>query len=116
MASTFFLMKQFEDVLLYLSSVKTYFPNDDAFNFNYAQVSFQHFFVRSHRIIPLSVLSSVRCISLVSCACVEDRRLLLLSGEGCDGRVRRGGGDVPADTEREGAQRLRLPLVAGTLL
>ena len=39
MASTFFLMKQFEDVLLYLSSVKTYFPNDDAFNFNYAQVS-----------------------------------------------------------------------------
>ncbi|XP_043217997.1 intraflagellar transport protein 56-like [Amphibalanus amphitrite] len=37
MASTFFLMKQFEDVLLYLSSVKTYFPNDDAFNFNYAQ-------------------------------------------------------------------------------
>lgn len=37
MASTFFLMKQFEDVLLYLSSVKTYFAQDDAFNFNYAQ-------------------------------------------------------------------------------
>ncbi|XP_064640455.1 intraflagellar transport protein 56-like isoform X3 [Lineus longissimus] len=37
MASCFFLLKQFEDVLIYLNSVKSYFYNDDMFNFNYAQ-------------------------------------------------------------------------------
>lgn len=37
MASCFFLMKQFDDVLLYLSSIKSYFFADDAFNFNYGQ-------------------------------------------------------------------------------
>jgi len=52
MASCFFLLKQFEDVLIYLNSVKvlsllqctaiygykqSYFFNDDNFNFNYAQ-------------------------------------------------------------------------------
>ncbi|CAB1341986.1 unnamed protein product, partial [Coregonus sp. 'balchen'] len=37
MASCFFLLRQFEDVLIYLNSVKSYFYNDDAFNFNYAQ-------------------------------------------------------------------------------
>ncbi|XP_074602731.1 tetratricopeptide repeat domain 26 [Brevipalpus obovatus] len=37
MASCFFLMKQFDDVLLYLSSIKSYFHADDAFNFNYGQ-------------------------------------------------------------------------------
>ncbi|XP_013422209.1 intraflagellar transport protein 56 isoform X2 [Lingula anatina] len=37
MASCFFLLKQFEDVLIYLNSIKSYFYNDDMFNFNYAQ-------------------------------------------------------------------------------
>lgn len=37
MASCFFLLKQFDDVLIYLNSVKSYFYNDDGFNFNYAQ-------------------------------------------------------------------------------
>ncbi|KAK7929895.1 hypothetical protein WMY93_006290 [Mugilogobius chulae] len=37
MASCFFLLRQFEDVLVYLNSVKNYFFNDDTFNFNYAQ-------------------------------------------------------------------------------
>uniref|UniRef100_A0A6Q2WXE2 Intraflagellar transport protein 56 n=1 Tax=Esox lucius TaxID=8010 RepID=A0A6Q2WXE2_ESOLU len=37
MASCFFLLRQFEDVLIYLNSVKSYFFNDDTFNFNYAQ-------------------------------------------------------------------------------
>ncbi|XP_016373997.1 intraflagellar transport protein 56-like isoform X2 [Sinocyclocheilus rhinocerous] len=37
MASCFFLLKQFEDVLIYLNSVKSYFYNDDTFSFNYAQ-------------------------------------------------------------------------------
>ncbi|XP_039256430.2 intraflagellar transport protein 56-like isoform X1 [Styela clava] len=37
MASCFFLLKQFDDVLIYLNSVKSYFYSDDCFNFNYAQ-------------------------------------------------------------------------------
>uniref|UniRef100_A0A8C3B117 Intraflagellar transport protein 56 n=1 Tax=Cyclopterus lumpus TaxID=8103 RepID=A0A8C3B117_CYCLU len=37
MASCFFLLRKFEDVLIYLNSVKGYFYNDDTFNFNYAQ-------------------------------------------------------------------------------
>uniref|UniRef100_A0A8D3B409 Intraflagellar transport protein 56 n=1 Tax=Scophthalmus maximus TaxID=52904 RepID=A0A8D3B409_SCOMX len=37
MASCFFLLRQFEDVLIYLNSVKGYFYNDDTFNFNFAQ-------------------------------------------------------------------------------
>ncbi|XP_073975362.1 tetratricopeptide repeat domain 26 isoform X2 [Rhodnius prolixus] len=37
MASLYFLQRQFEDVHVYLSSIKTYFFNDDSFNFNYAQ-------------------------------------------------------------------------------
>lgn len=38
MASSFFLQRQFDDVMLYLSSIKSYYCNDDSFNFNYAQV------------------------------------------------------------------------------
>mmetsp|Transcript_35666 Transcript_35666/g.93234 ORF Transcript_35666/g.93234 Transcript_35666/m.93234 type:complete len:414 (+) Transcript_35666:582-1823(+) len=37
MASGFFLMKRFEDVLIYLGSIKDYFYSDDTFNFNYGQ-------------------------------------------------------------------------------
>lgn len=39
MASCFFLLQQFEDVLVYLKSVKAYFPNDDDFNWNYGIAS-----------------------------------------------------------------------------
>lgn len=39
MASGYFLMKRFDDVLLYLSSIKSYFYNDDVFNFNYGQAT-----------------------------------------------------------------------------
>ncbi|KAM3835880.1 intraflagellar transport protein 56-like [Diretmus argenteus] len=37
LASSFFLLRQFKDVLLYLNSIKSYFFTDDTFNFNYAQ-------------------------------------------------------------------------------
>nr|XP_012152648.1 PREDICTED: intraflagellar transport protein 56 [Megachile rotundata] len=37
MASCFFLYHQFGEVLIYLNSIKTYFSNEDNFNFNYAQ-------------------------------------------------------------------------------
>mmetsp|Transcript_56086 Transcript_56086/g.88899 ORF Transcript_56086/g.88899 Transcript_56086/m.88899 type:complete len:564 (-) Transcript_56086:239-1930(-) len=35
MASCFFLLRQFEDVLVYLKSIMPYFSNDDDFNWNY---------------------------------------------------------------------------------
>lgn len=35
MASCFFLLKQFDDVLVYLKSIKSYYLNDDNFNWNY---------------------------------------------------------------------------------
>jgi intraflagellar transport protein 56 len=35
MASCFFLLRQFDDVLVYLNSVKNFFENDDDFNWNY---------------------------------------------------------------------------------
>ena len=37
MAACFFLLKQFDDVLIYLDSIKSYFYNDDTFNFDYGQ-------------------------------------------------------------------------------
>lgn len=37
MSSCFFLLRQFDDVLVYLNSIKSYFYNDDNFNFNYGQ-------------------------------------------------------------------------------
>jgi len=45
MASCFFLLRQFEDVLIYLSSIKSYFINDDSFNFIFAQVCLLHMLV-----------------------------------------------------------------------
>ena len=36
MASCFFLLRQFDDVLVYLKSVKNFFSNDNDFNWNYA--------------------------------------------------------------------------------
>lgn len=37
MASCFFLLKLFEDVLIYLASIKMYYTDDDTFNYNYGQ-------------------------------------------------------------------------------
>ena len=36
MASCFFLLKQFDDVMVYLNSIKSYFQADDDFHWNYA--------------------------------------------------------------------------------
>ncbi|XP_050525435.1 intraflagellar transport protein 56 isoform X4 [Daktulosphaira vitifoliae] len=38
MASAFFLEGRYDEVNLYLNSIKSYFSNDDNFNFNFAQV------------------------------------------------------------------------------
>lgn len=37
MAAAFFLAGQFEEVLVYLTSIKSYLHSDDTFNFNFAQ-------------------------------------------------------------------------------
>lgn len=37
MASAFFLYEQFEEVLVYMNSIRSYFVNDDTFNYNFAQ-------------------------------------------------------------------------------
>ncbi|CAH1112190.1 unnamed protein product, partial [Psylliodes chrysocephalus] len=37
MAAAFFLANQFEEVLVYLTSIKSYLHSDDTFNFNFAQ-------------------------------------------------------------------------------
>lgn len=39
MASSLFLEGRYDEVSLYLSSIKSYFSSDDNFNFNFAQVS-----------------------------------------------------------------------------
>ena len=35
MAQCFFILKQFDDVLVYLKSIRAYFINDDDFNWNF---------------------------------------------------------------------------------
>lgn len=39
MAQCFFILKQFDDVLVYLKSIRPYFINDDDFNWNYGLAS-----------------------------------------------------------------------------
>ena len=39
MASCFFILKQFDDVLVYLRSIRPYFINDDDFNWNFGIAS-----------------------------------------------------------------------------
>lgn len=88
MASCFFLLRQFEDVLIYLSSIKSYFFNDDSFNFNFAQVCLLHKLtkiqtsvfgvrlfsiilelkLRMHRLLPSSPLVHLRGLQVTSSA------------------------------------------------
>ena len=77
MASCFFLLRQFEDVLIYLSSIKSYFINDDSFNFNFAQVCLLHMLVVIKTFIVMHdifLLCSVEIehalnLSLIAVAC-----------------------------------------------
>ncbi|KAI6218347.1 Tetratricopeptide repeat protein 26 [Aphelenchoides fujianensis] len=41
MASAYFLWKQFDEVLIYLNSIKAFFEKDDLFNYNYGQALVQ---------------------------------------------------------------------------
>ena len=42
MASCFHLLKQWDDVLVYLSSIRSYFPTDGDFNWNFGIASAAH--------------------------------------------------------------------------
>ena len=39
MAQCFFILKQFDDVLVYLKSIRPYFASDDDFNWNFGLAS-----------------------------------------------------------------------------
>jgi len=39
MACCFFILKQFDDVMVYLKSIRPYFLNDDDFNWNFGLAS-----------------------------------------------------------------------------
>jgi intraflagellar transport protein 56 len=41
MASAHFLWRQFDEVLVYLNSIKAFFTQDDTFNYNYGQTLVQ---------------------------------------------------------------------------
>lgn len=66
MASAFFLYGQFEEVLVYLNSIRSFFINDDVFNYNYAQVSSQKIdSFNSLRYVKLSIQSKNQFLSTV---------------------------------------------------
>lgn len=57
MASSLFLEGRYDEVSLYLSSIKSYFSNDDSFNFNFAQVILlMYIFI----IIPLNIFKIIK--------------------------------------------------------
>ncbi|KAJ2946107.1 hypothetical protein O0L34_g5029 [Tuta absoluta] len=55
MASFYFLANQFEEVLVYLNSIKSFFVNDDTFSFNYAQAKVAAGFYREAEEVLLSI-------------------------------------------------------------
>ncbi|CAG9786321.1 unnamed protein product [Diatraea saccharalis] len=55
MASSYFLAGHFEEVLVYLNSIKSFFVNDDTFNFNYAQAKVATGFYREAEESLLSI-------------------------------------------------------------
>jgi len=65
MASCFFLLKQFDDVLIYLNSIKDYFYRDDNFNYNFGQALYGNcdivFETGSHAFSQLHVTPHESC-------------------------------------------------------
>ncbi|CAH0701376.1 unnamed protein product [Spodoptera exigua] len=55
MASSYFLAGHYEEVLVYLNSIKSFFVNDDTFNFNYAQAKVATGFYREAEESLLSI-------------------------------------------------------------
>ncbi|XP_075973258.1 tetratricopeptide repeat domain 26 isoform X2 [Anticarsia gemmatalis] len=55
MASSYFLAGHYEEVLVYLNSIKSFFVNDDTFNFNYAQAKVATGFYREAEEVLLTI-------------------------------------------------------------
>ncbi|XP_069358834.1 intraflagellar transport protein 56 [Maniola hyperantus] len=71
MASSYFLAGQFEEVLVYLNSIKSFFVNDDTFNFNYAQAKVATGFYREAEECLLSIQDEDMrsCFTYLACLC-----------------------------------------------
>nr|XP_026490875.1 intraflagellar transport protein 56 [Vanessa tameamea] len=70
MASSYFLAGQFEEVLVYLNSIKSFFVNDDTFNFNYAQAKVASGFYREAEECLLTIQDETIRNSFTYLACL----------------------------------------------
>ncbi|CAG9093505.1 unnamed protein product [Plutella xylostella] len=70
MASSYFLAAQHEEVLLYLNSIKSFFVNDDTFNFNYAQAKVATGFYREAEECLLAIQDETIRASYTYLACL----------------------------------------------
>ncbi|XP_073944658.1 tetratricopeptide repeat domain 26 isoform X2 [Choristoneura fumiferana] len=70
MASSYFLAAQFEEVLVYLNSIKSFFVNDDTFNFNYAQAKVATGFYREAEECLLTIQDEAMRASFTYLACL----------------------------------------------
>ncbi|XP_053607597.1 intraflagellar transport protein 56 isoform X2 [Plodia interpunctella] len=70
MASSYFLAAQFEEVLVYLNSIKSFFVNDDTFNINYAQAKVATGFYREAEECLLSIQDEAIRSSFTYLACL----------------------------------------------
>ncbi|XP_026725211.1 intraflagellar transport protein 56 isoform X2 [Trichoplusia ni] len=70
MASSYFLAGHYEEVLVYLNSIKSFFVNDDTFNFNYAQAKVATGFYREAEESLLSIQDESMRSSFTFLACL----------------------------------------------
>ncbi|XP_004921964.1 intraflagellar transport protein 56 isoform X2 [Bombyx mori] len=70
MASSYFLAGHFEEVLVYLNSIKSFFVNDDTFNFNYAQAKVATGFYREAEECLLAIQDENMRSSFTYLACL----------------------------------------------
>ncbi|XP_030025017.1 intraflagellar transport protein 56 isoform X2 [Manduca sexta] len=71
MASSYFLAGHFEEVLVYLNSIKSFFDNDDTFNFNYAQAKVATGFYREaeERLLAIQDENIRNSFTYLACLC-----------------------------------------------
>uniref|UniRef100_A0A915M9R1 Intraflagellar transport protein 56 n=1 Tax=Meloidogyne javanica TaxID=6303 RepID=A0A915M9R1_MELJA len=80
MASAHFLRKQFDEVLVYLDSIRTFFSNDEIFNFNYGQTQLMlDNFVEAEKILK-QINGHQTTSTLIYCLCLA--RAQIANGNG----------------------------------
>jgi hypothetical protein len=117
MAQCFFLLKQFEDVLIYLKSIKTYFYNDDDFNWNYG-------IAKVGTPLPSQLQTHQTTIGFAPetpwgflfAKPIDVYNVAHTMRTGGGGRLRRGGGGAAFDPERQVLRRPHLSELAGAVL